>query len=130
MEKLETEDFNGNIEDLQIDNGIVISNMELNGILVYLFILDNTFFFIKRTNLPQFKEYFDKNVHLFIFDTPECKDNSFKAISSIDQPSKLYLQRLFYTCSNIDHLWKSRVNQKILFKKLVLFMGISSDIIV
>ena len=83
-----TDDFIGEIKDSQITTGIMISNMKINDLLIYLFILDNRIFIIKRINLPQFREYFNEYLDLLIFMTLECKDDFFLALSAQDQISE------------------------------------------
>lgn len=76
------------IKKSEIDTGIMISSMKINSLLIYLCILDNRIFIIRRINLSKFQEYFNEHKDSLIFKTPECKENFIKDISSSDQNSE------------------------------------------
>ncbi|KAK8897368.1 hypothetical protein M9Y10_015312 [Tritrichomonas musculus] len=84
-----TVDFIGAVKDSQIDTEIMISNLKINGILIYLCILDNIIFIIKQINLHQLEEYFNERKNLLIFMTSECKEDFTNDISSKNQVSEL-----------------------------------------
>ena len=66
---------------LKINTGIIVSNLKINSMLIYMFILDNRIFIIQRMNLPKYQEYFNEHLDSHIFMTAECKEDFFNAIS-------------------------------------------------
>ena len=80
-----TEDFIKEIQDSEISTGIMITSMKINNITIYLFILDNKIFIIKRINLPKFQEYFKAHLNSLIFKTIEYKEEFFNTIFSKDK---------------------------------------------
>ena len=84
---IKTADFITEIKKSEIDTGIMISNLKINNVLIYLFILDDTIFIIKGINLTKFLEYFNEHLDSLIFNTPECKKDFNNTISTEDQIS-------------------------------------------
>ena len=80
-----TEDFINEIQNSDINTGIMITSMKINNITIYLFILDNKIFIIKRINLPKFQEYFKAHLNSLIFKTIEYKEEFFNTIFSKDK---------------------------------------------
>ena len=73
----------------------MISSMQINNIIIYLCLLDNRIFIIKRINLPKFQEYFNEYLDSLLFMSFECKEDFIKAISSknhISEENKLILK--------------------------------------
>ena len=66
----------------------MISSLNINNILLYLFILDNRIFIINQINLPKLQEYFNKHLNSLIFISSECKNDFFRAISTKEHISE------------------------------------------
>ena len=79
--KEETDDFIGKIKKSHINTGIMVSNLKINNLVIYLFILDNRIFILNQNNLPKYQEYFNEHLDSHIFMTAECKEDFFNAIS-------------------------------------------------
>ena len=83
-----TDDFIDEINNSEINTGIMISNMKMNGLSIYLFIMDNRIFIIKQINLPKFQKYFNEHLNSLIFMTSECEEDFVKSILSKDHISQ------------------------------------------
>ena len=68
-----TDDSIKKINNSEINTGIMISNLNINSILIYLCILDDKIFIIKQINISKYHEYFNEHKEILMFITDQCK---------------------------------------------------------
>ena len=76
-----TDDYINAIKQSQIDTGVMISILKINGVLIYLCILDSTIFIIKQANLQEFQEYFNKHLNSLLFMKAQFKEDFMNDLS-------------------------------------------------